>query len=115
MQVRAQHHFKGKRRAAVAPFGVVRRNQLNQRCPRHNLIHLFKQDLLARLHHHETQVKAALFHGSRSCPQRRVLTRSAKGFCRMSLRADLQDVNFDRLDDQSPMDNAVSIGFPIRR
>lgn len=46
-----------------------------------------------------------------SLPRTDVLTTASRD----ELRADLQDVNFDRLDDQSPMDNAVSIGFPIRR
>ena len=63
MQVNAQHGLQGKRGSAVFTFRVVRRDELDQRGPRHDAIH-FKQELaLAGLFVAQVQIKTALFHG----------------------------------------------------
>ena len=63
MQVNAQHGLQCKRGSAVFTFGIVRGDQFDQRCPRHNAIH-FKQKLaLAGLFNAEVQIEIDLFHG----------------------------------------------------
>lgn len=63
-KVRSQH---GRQREGWAPllaFGVVRRDQIDQRLPWDNFVHLLKEFALASFLHAQAQLKACLFHGS---------------------------------------------------
>ena len=57
--VDAQHERQIKRRASCLGHRCVRRNQRQQLAPRHDLLHFFEQDLLARAP--ATQFKAKIF------------------------------------------------------
>ena len=58
----AQHHRKIKRRAARAGHGGVWRDQREQFAPRHDLLHLIEQGLLARAPAAEIKAKVGFFH-----------------------------------------------------
>lgn len=60
----AQHGFERERRTPVVALGVVRGNQLDQRCPRHDVFHLFEKFTLARALETEVEVQGGLFHGA---------------------------------------------------
>ena len=59
----AQHGRQRKRRPDSLIFGVVRRNQFDQRRPKNYLIHLVKEHLLAGFLHAEIQRQDGLFNG----------------------------------------------------
>lgn len=63
MQVDANHGLQRKREPAVFTFWVVRGDQLDQRGPGHNAVHLVQELALAGLFNAQVQIKAALFHG----------------------------------------------------
>ncbi len=63
-KVRAQH---GRQREGWTPllaFGVVRRNQIDQRLPWDDFVHLLQELELAGFLHAQAQLKAYLFPGS---------------------------------------------------
>ena len=59
----AQHGLQCKGWATVLAFGVIRRDELDQRSPGNHQIHLGKKLLLAGLLGTQAQIKAALLHG----------------------------------------------------
>ena len=63
----AQHHRKVKRRTSRLGHRCVRCNQCQQFAPRHDLLHLVEQDLLARASGVEVQAKIFLFHAINDC------------------------------------------------
>ena len=61
-KMRAQHCLQLKRWPAGAPFGVVRRNERDQRGPGDNALHLRQKLALAGFLHTEIEVQGGLFH-----------------------------------------------------
>ena len=57
-----QHGLKAKGRSAGAPFGVVRCDQLDQRDPGHDLIHLLQKLAFAGFLDAQVQFESCLFH-----------------------------------------------------
>lgn len=53
-----------KGRPAFSFLRVVRRDQVNQRLPRNDFVHLLEELAFARFLHAQAQIKACLFHGS---------------------------------------------------
>ena len=60
--ISAQHHCQIKRRTSYLGHRCMRRDQCQQLTPRHDLLHLIEQDLLARAPHVEIEAKVFLFH-----------------------------------------------------
>ena len=63
----AQHHCQVKRRTSRPGNRCVRCNQCQQFAPRHDMLHLVEQDLLARASGAEVQAKIFLLHGVIDC------------------------------------------------
>ena len=60
--VNAQHQCKVKWRASRFGHRCVRRYERQQIAPRHDLVHFFEQDLLARAPGAEIKAEVCLFH-----------------------------------------------------
>lgn len=60
--VNAQHQCKVKWRASRLGHWCVRRNERQQIAPRHDVVHFFEQDLLARAPGAEIESEVCLFH-----------------------------------------------------
>ena len=60
--VNAQHQCKVKWRASRLGHRCVRRNERQQIAPRHDVVHFFEQDLLARAPGAEIESEVCLFH-----------------------------------------------------
>ena len=60
--VNAQHQCKVKWRASRVGHWCVRRNERQQIAPRHDVVHFFEQDLLARAPGAEIESEVCLFH-----------------------------------------------------
>jgi hypothetical protein len=63
-KVRAQHGRQREGGTPLLAFGAVRRDQIDQRLPWDNFVHLFQELALAGFIHAQAQIKANLFHGS---------------------------------------------------
>ena len=63
----AQHHCQIKGRTSRLGHRCVRCDQCQQLAPRHDLLHLIEQDLLARASQVEIKVKVYLFHAINTC------------------------------------------------
>ena len=59
----AQHGDQRKGRPAGLTFGVVGANKFDQCSPRHHLVHLVQEDLLAGFLRAEIEVQGGLFRG----------------------------------------------------
>jgi hypothetical protein len=57
------HGVQGEPRAALAAFGILRCDELNQFDPAYYLVHLLKKLPLASFLHAQSQVQAGLLHG----------------------------------------------------
>ena len=65
--VNAQHHCQVKRRTSRLGQRCVQCNQRQRFAPRHDMLHLVEQDLLARAPGTEVQAKIFLFHAINAC------------------------------------------------
>ena len=61
-EVGAQHGARREQRAAGAAFGVVRGDEVDQRSPRNDLLHLGKELALAGLFRRQIKAEVSLLH-----------------------------------------------------
>ena len=59
----AQHRHQRKERPARLAFGLVRRNEFDQRSPENHMLHLFQEHLLAGFLRAEMEIQGGLLHG----------------------------------------------------
>ena len=78
--VNAQHQCKVKWRTSRPGHRRVRRYERQQIAPRHDLVHFFEQDLLARAPGTEIESEVCLFHAVKACNLRASIEVAGVGF-----------------------------------